>query len=341
MAVSSVSVEGIERVAREVFGSDATIKCVRAIAPSKSHGITKTPPATRNLLYVVELEDHPEPYVFRFSRVENDVYDQEIQNYSLLAEQTGVRVPAIFGYDTSCAIVPTSYMVMDYLHGKLWNYAAHPANPNTDTSDKAAIEEVVGRFYAKVHQISGDAGEVGSEAQTLLYAMDRLETAADRGHVRTTPAEIDLCRQAILDEPAFQEKELSLCLADTEIHVAKEGREWQVAFICDAEWVGYRHRFYDLAQMVAAPSQWWRLEMPARYLDAGEVARRPFFRGYNGALDHRELLRIASYYQLGLWAYLAMSAESPGKIRWVTEDKGELIEELIRLVSMKAAPAHG
>ncbi len=342
MAVGSISTEAIGRVAREIFGDEAIVRCMREIAPSKSHGITETPPSTRNLLYVVELERHARPYVFRFSRVEDDVYEQEVRNYRLLAEKTGVRIPRIFGVDTSREIVPTSYMVMDYLHGKLWNYAAHPANPNTDQDDKAAIEETVGRFYAGVHQLEREAEDVGAEAQTLLHTMDRLEMAAERGNVRATARELDLCRRAILEEPAFQESALSLCLADTEVHVAKEGEDWQIAFICDAEWVEFRHRFSDLSQMLTGPTPWWRLERPAPHVDADEVAGRPFFRGYDGDgfLDYRELLRLSAYYQLGLWAYVAMSARSPEKIRWVKEDKGPLIQELIRLVSREAAPAH-
>lgn len=340
MPIRSISAEAIDLVAREVFGNEAKVRCIREIAPSKSHGITETPPSTRNLLYVVELQDRPASYVFRFSRVEDDVYEKEVRNYRLLSEKTGVRVPTIFGCDTSRKLVPTSYMVMDYLHGKLWNYAAHASNPNTDSADKRAIEEAVGQFYARVHRIGSEAEEVGSEAQTLLYTIDRLEEAAERGNVRATAREIDLCRRAILEEPAFEKSKLSLCLADTEVHVAKDGR-WEIAFICDAEWVEFRHHFSDLSQMLTGPLPWWKLEKPAPHLDPAEVARRPFFSGYDadGALDYEELLRLSAYYQLGLWAYVSMSAESPGKVRWVKEDKGPLIQELVRLISHASAPA--
>lgn len=340
MAIDSISEDAIRRVAEKVFGDGTAVTCLRAIAPSKSHGITETPPSTRNLLYVVDIEGHPESYVFRFSRVEDDVYEQEVRNYELLADETGVPVPTIYGLDTSGEIVPTAYMVMDYLHGKLWNYAAHPDNPNTSTAHKAQIGEAVGRFYARVHEIRREADEVGSEAQTILYTMDRLEAAAERGNVRATPGEIDRCREAVLQEPAFQQDNVCLCLADTEVHVAKNDDEWDIAFVCDAEWVEFRHCYSDLSQMLTGPRPWWKLDRPAPDLDPDAVAAQPFFRGYDPdeTLDYSELLRLSAYYQLGLWAYVAMSAWSPAKIAWVRDMNGPLIQKLIQIISEQPEP---
>jgi len=68
----------IFRVAREVFGEKVDVSCVRENSPSRSHGITETPPSTRNLLHVVELANHPHVYVFRLSRVDDDVYEREV-----------------------------------------------------------------------------------------------------------------------------------------------------------------------------------------------------------------------------------------------------------------------
>lgn len=338
--MESVSTDTISRVAEAVFGTQAEVPCVREIAPSKSHGITETPPSTRNMLYVVELAGHPQPYVFRFSRVEDDVYAQEVRNYRILSENTGVRVPTIYHLDASREIAPTSYMVMDYLHGKLWNYVAHPKNPNTDPTDKESIAKSIGRFYARVHAIKKERTQPGVEAQTLLYSMDRLEKAAEQGNVEATAREIDLCRQAIVEEEAFQDSEISLCLADTEIHVSKKSDEWDLAFVCDAEWVEFRHRFSDLTQVLGGARAWWKVEEAAPNLDPSEVAALPFFQGYDydRSLDFRELLRLAAYYQLGLWAYVAMSCQSSDKKTWVKEAKGPLIRELIRFVSRKAAP---
>lgn len=338
MAMDSVSTDTISRIAQNTFGARVEVPCIREISPSKSHGITETPASTRNLLYVVELKRHPHPYVFRFSRVEDDVYDQEVQNYRLLANETGVRVPTIYALDTSREIVPTSYMVMDYLPGKLWNYVAHPDNPTTEQVDKAQIAEAVGGFYARVHRVKSEHDESGIEARTLLHTVDRLERARQKGNVDVPASEIDRCREAILEEPAFQRTELTLCLADTEVHVKQNGNRWDLAFICDAEWVEFRHRFSDLTQVLGGPLPWWRLEEPAPYLDPDEVSRLPFFRGYDPdrKLDMRRLLRLAAYYQLGLWAYIAMSAQSPAKRSWVKEAKGPLIQELIRIVSRQA-----
>lgn len=339
MQVESVSAETIQQIATRVFGGDAVVRCSRAIEPSKSHGITETPPSTRNLLYVVELESRPEPLVFRFSRGPEDVYPQEIRNYQLLAEKTGVRVPTIFEVDTSREITDTSYMVMEYLHGKLWNYAAHPANPNTDEADKAEIERAVGRFYAEVHAVE-DHSQHEAEARTLLYAMDRLEAAAARGNVPATSRDIDRCRQAVLSEPAFQTGVRAICLADTEVHVGKDGSEWRVAFVCDAEWVGFRHPFYDLAQLLGGPTPWWKLDVPAPHLDPSAVAERPFFREYSlrRSVDFDELLRVSAYYQLALWGYVAVSSRSAEKVGWI-KSKESLLTELIHIVGRRHAPA--
>lgn len=335
MAVESVSSDSIRQIARDVFGTGAEVTCVRAISPSKNHGITETPPSTRNLLYVVDIDGHPHSYVFRFSRIDDDVYEQEVRNYELLARETNVRVPTIYRLDTSRKIVPTAYMVMDYLRGKLWNYVAHPSNPNTDASDKAAVSEAVGRYYAQVHSITRDADEPGSETRTLLYTIDRLESAVQQGNVDATPDQIDRCRQAIIDEPEFQVRTLSLCLADTEVHVSKQEAAWRLAFVCDAEWIEYRHRFADLSQMLAGPLPWWRVEVPGPHLDPREIAARPFFRGYDPErrIDYSELLRLSSFYQLGLWAYVAMTSQTPDKRSWIRQAKGPLIQELIRIVA--------
>lgn len=333
--IDSVSSDTIRTVARRVFGSEAAVSCIREIAASKNHGITETPPSTRNLLYVVELEGHSRPYVFRFSRVEDDVYEQEIENYRLLSEATGVRVPTIYRLDTSKRIVPTSYMVMEYLCGKLWQYLAHPDNPRTDRRDKDAITSLVGSFHARVHDVTTEAPQEGSEAQTLGYSIDRLEAAARRGTVDATPAEIDRCRQAVREEPLFQQRTLNLCLADTEVHVARRNDGWELAFVCDAEWVEFRHRYADLAQYLAAPHPWWSLRRPATDLHPSDVAALPFFRGYasHRPIDYEELLHHAAYYQLALWAYVAMTSRSPEKKAWVKEDNGPLIRRLIHVIS--------
>ena len=339
MQVKTISAETIQRIATNVFGSDAVVRCSRAIEPSKSHGITETPPSTRNLLYVVDLVGRAEPLVFRFSRGPEDVYRQEARNYRLLAERTGVRVPTIFEIDTSREIVDTSFMVMEYLHGKLWNYVAHPGNPNTDAAEKAAVGRAVGRFYADVHAVE-EASQQRSEAQTLLYAMDRLESAAARGNVPATPPDVDRCRRAIISEPAFQSGTRSLCLADTEVHVGKVGSEWRVAFVCDAEWVGFRHRSYDLAQLLGGPVPWWKVDVPAPHLDPNVIADRPFFRayGHRRSVDFGELLRVSAYHQLALWAYVAVSSRTPEKTAWI-RSKAPLLVELIQIVGRQRAAA--
>jgi hypothetical protein len=63
-AIDKVSRSVISRVARDTFGEQVDVTCTREISPSRSHGITETPPSTRNLLYVVELPNHPHVYVF-------------------------------------------------------------------------------------------------------------------------------------------------------------------------------------------------------------------------------------------------------------------------------------
>ena len=341
MPIDSVSDDAIRRIATDVFGSEATVSCIRPITANKSHGITEIPPSTRNLLYVVDIAGHPRSYVFRFSRVEEDVYEQEAANYALLAKETGVRVPTIYRLDTTGETVPTSFMVMDYLPGKLWNYLAHPRNPQTTASEKRAIGEAVGRFYAGVHAIKQEADHPGVETQTMLYTIDRLEMAVERGNVHASPEDISRCRRAIRNEPAFRARELSLCLADSEIHVAKQSGTWSIAFLCDAEWIEYRHPFADLTQMLTGPLPWWRLEQPASDLDPNEVAARPFFRGYDPEkqIDYPKLLRLAAFYQLGLWAYVAMTSHAPEKQSWIRETKGPLIQELIRQLCARPVAA--
>lgn len=341
MEVASVSTDTIRQIARDVFGDGAEVTCVRAISASKSHGITETPPSTRNLLYVVDVDGHPQAYVFRFSRVDDDVYEKEVRNYEILARETNVRVPRIYRLDTSRSLVPTAYMVMDYLPGKLWNYVAHPSNPKTDPSDKAAVSHAVGQYYAQVHAIKREVEDPGAEVQTMLYTIDRLEQAVQRGNVDASPDQIDRCRQAVVDEPAFRTSELSLCLADTEIHVSKQDGDWKLAFVCDAEWIEYRNRFADLTQMLAGPLPWWKLDVPGPHLNPQEVAERPFFRGYDPgrSVDYAQLLHLSAYYQLGLWAYVAMTAHAPDKRSWVRQAKGPLIQALIRIVSKQTKSA--
>lgn len=338
MNMDSVGPETLAKVARATFGQDARIARAREITPSVCHGITETPPSTRNLLFRVDLEGDSCPYVFRFSRGEQDVYEQEAENYRLLAASTGVNVPGIYRIDASRRLVPTSYMVMDYLPGKPWLYLAHPNNPCTTPAEKQEIAGLIGEFYRNAHATVCKAEYAGTEAQTLLYSMDLLEEAARKGVIDISVGEIDACRSAILNEPAFGQSMLSLCLADIEVHLLKQAGAWEIAFVCDAEWVAFRHPFWDLTQMLGGAQPWWDVDVPALCLDPEVVASMPFFRAYDPGrrLDYDELLRISCTYQLSLWAYVAMASRSSEKQTWIKQAKEPLIQELVRIVSARA-----
>jgi aminoglycoside phosphotransferase (APT) family kinase protein len=93
-------------VARNVFGSTTQVSSVEKL----KHGVDNQP-------YKITLHGHDRIYVFRFRRWRQDNYQHEIQNYERIHKLTGIDVPTVHCLDQSEKIVPTAYMVMDYMEG--------------------------------------------------------------------------------------------------------------------------------------------------------------------------------------------------------------------------------
>lgn len=332
--IQEIPRETIEEIARDTFGADVRVERVRRLGVLKEHGITRRALSTRNLVYAVEAAGAPGRLVFRFHRGAGEShYEKEVAHYHRVHEATGVRTPRIFRVDTSGELAPTPYMVMEYLEGESWHFLAHPENPDTSPGEKAEVLREVGRFVARVHRVRRPVERTDQEVRTVLYILDRLESAVRKGRLEVDPERIEACRRTVRQDPCFRTDVLSLCLADTEIFFAREGGEWRLAFVLDVEWMEYRDRYSDLVPFLVDTAALWEVKRPLD-VDPEEAARRPFFRGYEEVLpvDYRKLVDLLPYHQLGIWCYLAYEESPPEKQEWVRGHE-PLIVELVDLVA--------
>lgn len=342
MVAVAIHEEKIRQIAAHHFGDRIQITASRCICPEKRHGIVRVPESTRHLLYRVELAGDAPPLIFRFSRHGDDVFDREVRNYERLARQTGVRVPRVFAVDRSRRLVPTSYMILECLEGDNWRYLAHPDNPETGAAVKADIERQVGHFFARAHDVEREVrtgpAAVQTEAQTVSFTLDRLEAAIRQGVVDVDLKQLERCRRTVAHEPAFHSDRLSLCLADAEFHFAPCGPRWKLAFVCDVEWIEYRHPYADLVSMLGGNTPLWSLTRPLEAEDVQRAAASPFFQGYTSVrtVDFGELHRLSAYYQLGTWAYLAAEDSPPEKKAWV-RSRAPLIRALVDRIAARTA----
>jgi aminoglycoside phosphotransferase (APT) family kinase protein len=95
---------------------------------------------------------------FRFNRgFRDDVYESESANYRMVAAATGVRVPEIVAIDRSRDLLPTSYMVMEYLTGQDWTALCAADNPATSSRQKRDIRRAAGAVGNRLADVSGHA----------------------------------------------------------------------------------------------------------------------------------------------------------------------------------------
>ncbi|HEV2148092.1 MAG TPA: phosphotransferase [Longimicrobiaceae bacterium] len=335
--IGTVGPAEIAAIARDTFGAEARVESAEEITAIVHDGVIRRAGPSRNPSYVVRVAGVPDPLVFRFhGGVWEDRYDHEARCYEVLARHTGVRVPRIHRIDRSERIVPTAYMVLDYLRGEPWRYLTHPRNTRVTEAEKAEIGIRTGEFYARVHGITRPVAPGENEASRVRYMFERLQGAVLDGHFPVAPEKVERCLRAVDREPRFRNRVASLCLADTEIFFHREGGAWEIAFVCDTEWMEYRDPYSDLALVLAGSAELWELDEPLAP-DPAELAVRPFFRGYEGLreVDPAELVHLTAYYQLGLWGNL-LHVGPPEKREWIRAAKGELVRELVDRVGRRA-----
>ncbi|HIJ65145.1 MAG TPA: aminoglycoside phosphotransferase family protein [Candidatus Hydrogenedentes bacterium] len=301
MPSMTISAKQIVSIAAEVFGSSTEVESCSEILPSSECGIPKVCGCNANQSFRVRLRGEPQEYVFRFPRGHrDDLYEKERTNYRLVAANTDIPVPRVHRIDRSKRLVPVGYMVMDFMAGDEATFLSHPQNPRTDQQEKDEIQEKTGYCYAQVHNISREASSPRSAIDRLLYNLQQLENVVKDGPFRVSLTKIDQCRAVVEGDGDLLFEPESLCVGDSEFHFEKIDGEWNVAFVCDMEWVGFDDPCQDLFMLACAPRRLWGFDRPFA-LDEQELATRACMRGYEQLreIDYARLARMALYKQLG------------------------------------------
>ncbi len=338
MTINKISKIAISRIAREVFGANTQVDSITQIVPVSEYGIYKISGCNANLSYVVALRSVPKKFVFRFNRgFREDFFDTEIHNYRVITDKTDIPTPKIYCVDRSKKIVPTSYMVMDYMVGDEGTFLSHPNNPKTDKEEKEEIQRKMGYCYAEIHNITRKAKEADVEIKRLLYRLEQLEHVVKDGQYRIDLKKIDLCRSAVKRDRHLLLETESLCVADSELHFAKVNGEWKVSFICDMESLGFGDPYSDLTISLVGCMGLLDLNHPLVIDDAAEVSRLPFFQGYEGLrqINYDRLLSTSIYFQLGLWCAITDQIYRPEK-REFMKSKESTIVNLVEAVAEKS-----
>ena len=152
--ISHIEEVDIDRIAQTVFGPSAEVCSVVEIRQSEGE-LPRIIGCNWNLSYIVSIVGHDGKYVFRFNRQrfgrdDASILNEEMNN-ALIAARTQIPVPHIHHVDVSRTVVPTGYMVMDYLIGDDWRYLAHQQHPTTSNSDKQEIARLLGQATAEIH----------------------------------------------------------------------------------------------------------------------------------------------------------------------------------------------
>lgn len=317
----AVGLDVLNAVAREVFGVGTTVLNSHLLGTGSG-----------NLVYMVSLSGRGGRFVFRFNRgFREDVYEAEAVNYERIVAATGVRVPEIVAIDRSCSLAPTSYMVLEYLHGEEWTALCHPDNASIRPEQKREVRAAAGRFYADLHAETRPAA--GEESVSLiLLGLSQFAVAAEAGYLTVDLDKVAECQRVVHEDTAVHSDQLSLCMSDGEIYFECRGSHYELAFVCDLEWVGYGSRLADLTGQPLAgitPS-----DSPLK-IRPRDLWRDPFFLAYQERLpvDFAALSRLTLYTQLSTWGLVAAEGAPAEKKRWIREKKLPLINELIDLVS--------
>jgi len=295
--VNEVDQPSIEQIAKGAFGSDARVVSATEIRPVVEHGVLKVCGCNANVSYIVSLSGHDQKYVFRFSRARReDRFDHEMRMYQLVQANTDIPTPRIHVIDRSRSIVPTSFMIMDYMEGTAAEFLWHPQTPLTSPSEKEDIARQSGRCCAALHCVAKPA-EPNEFAGRLLSRLNQLRDVVRDGQYAIPVEKLDRCGEAIAQAPHLRVPEKSLCLEDSELFFAKAEGEWRPAFLCDTEWMDFGDPYLDLALRVCAPQYFWELASPLSLENAEEVLKRPFFQGYAETREiDVERLRCACLY---------------------------------------------
>ena len=319
--ISHIAESDIARIAAAVFGRPAKVLSVEEIRQSPPGEIPRVIGCNWNLSYIVSIAGHEGKYVFRFNRQRYGRDDEGIlneeRNNSLIATRTNVRVPGIHHVDVSRTLVPTGFIVMDYMIGDDWRFLTHAGNRQTTPVEKEEIARKLGLATAQIHSITRQAESAEAGARRVIHGLDALERVVSNSNCRVTPERIAACRQIVASEPALVLETESWRIGDAGLHLAKADRIWQVSFLCDLEFQGYGDPYMDMAPILCHPSFVWDLQEPLSGNGAGPLAEA-YFHGYAqiAPIDRERLSAVAIYAHLGTMCGVAREAyaadEGPG-----------------------------
>ena len=227
--IEEISAHSIKQIIQKVFGTDAQIKAVNEVGTLHEFGLMRKWEGSHNLIYIVALKSPSLKVVIRFCRNirDTDLYDKEKSTYEQLAEAVGVRTPTIHLIDRSKEIVPTAYMVMEYLEGEIADFLAHPDNPTTSQKEKDSIENEVGRLHAQIHSITRPTTSPDSaRKRDYVDYFARIEEAVAQKFLNIEAIQLEACRRTIEQEPYLLLDKESLVLADAELYFTKAKNEW-------------------------------------------------------------------------------------------------------------------
>ncbi len=309
--IDAIDRDHLETIARTVFGSAVRLCDVEEIRQTSTGGVPRIIGCNWNLSYIISLVGHEARYVFRFNRRRYGRDDKaivsETQHNALIRTHTDVPTPTIHHMDVSRTIVPTGYIVMDYMIGEDHRFLVHPGHRATTADEKAQIMGLVGAATAKIHGITELATRASGAG--ICHGLDALERVVGASKCQVTAARIDTCRRIALTDPALVLKELSWTVGDAGIHLAKSGQDWTVAFICDLEYQGYGDPLDDVSRMLCHPEPLWSLQEPLSLEAMGPLAHA-YFDGYQQIrpIDEERLTAVAIYAHLGTMCGVAREA---------------------------------
>ena len=316
MTVNDISEEIIAQIARQVFGNDAKIENSTEIRPLSENGVPKVMGCNGNVSYTVNIKGYKQAYLFRFNRGHREnLYEHETDIYKLISEKTDIPTPQVYHIDQSCTTAPTAYIVMDWMKGDHWSFLSHPQNPQTTIAEKNEILSKVGFYYAQVHSIRKPTEEGESTSEDLLARLEQLQHVVEDGQFDIDLDKIETCRRAIKNEKGIDLEISSLCIGDSEFHFRKSNGHWDIAFICDTEWVDYGDSYHDLSAQLCYPEPMWALQEPLGYADVNSVPAHCFFKAYDQVIgiDYERLRRLATYSHFGLMCSITDQIYRPEK----------------------------
>jgi aminoglycoside phosphotransferase (APT) family kinase protein len=338
MPIESVSSEVLGEIARHVFGTESRLEAAIEIRPQSENGVLGVCGCTGNISYIVALAGHLRKYVFRINRGYRDAFfEREVENYRLIEERTSIPVPRVYSIDRSRRITPTPYMVMDYMVGEWGSYLSHSDNASTRAAEKEQIQRTLGRAYAEMHNITRTAETPDAGRRSLLGRLSQLESVVRDGQLAVEVRTIDLAREAIESSAWPLAREESLCLGDAELHCVRADTAWQVSFVCDVEWVGFRDPYGDLVGEICSPRPIWALDSPLGGEESRALAERAFFIGYETLrkVDYERLRDSALYQQLEVLCSVTDQVYRPERADWV-RGRAPLYAQLLDLVAARA-----